>query len=37
MVALCGRGGAERDGDVVLTKGGWFEADGPLIAALSDL
>ena len=36
MVALCGRGGAGRDGDV-LAEGGWFGAGGPLIAVLSDL
>lgn len=37
MVALCGRGGAGRDGEVVLTDGGWLGADGPLIAVLTDL
>lgn len=38
MVALCGRGGAGRDGDVVtLEDGGWLGGDGPLIEALTDL
>lgn len=37
MAALCGRDGAGRDGDVVLTGGGWFGAEGLLIAALTDL
>lgn len=37
MVALCGRGGAGRDGDAVLTDGGWLGAEGLLIAALTDL
>lgn len=37
MVALCGRGGAGRDGDVVLNDRGWFGVDGPLIAAFTDL
>lgn len=37
MLALCGRGGAGRDGDVVLTDGGWLGVDGPLNAALTDL
>lgn len=37
IVELCGRGGAGRDGDMVLTDGGWVGADGPLIAALTDL
>lgn len=37
MAALCGRGGAGRDGDIVLSAGGWFRVDGPLIEALTDL
>lgn len=37
MAALCGRGGAGRDGDVAFDGGGWFGAVGPLIAALTDL
>lgn len=37
MLALCGRGGAGREGDVVLTGGGWLGVDGPLTAALTDL
>ena len=37
MVALCGRGGAGRDGDVVLTDGGWLGAEGLLIEVLTDL
>lgn len=37
MVALCGRGGAGRDGDVVLADGGWLGGEGLLIAALTDL
>lgn len=37
MVELCGRGGAGRDGDVVLTDGGWLGAEGLLTAALTDL
>lgn len=36
-VAPCGRGGAGRDGDVVLADGGWLGAEGLLIAALTDL
>lgn len=37
MVALCGRGGAGRDGDVKLTDGGWLGAAGVLIDVLTDL
>lgn len=37
MVELCGRGGAGRDGDAVLTDGGWLGAEGLLTAALTDL
>lgn len=37
MVELCGRGGAGRDGDVVLADGGWLGAEGLLTAALTDL
>lgn len=36
MLALCGRGGAGLDGDV-LADGGWLGVDGPLIEALTDL
>lgn len=35
--ALCGKGGAGRDGDVALTDGGWLGAEGLLTAALTDL
>lgn len=37
MAALCGRGGAGRDGDVVVSDRGWLRVDGPLIVALTDL
>lgn len=37
MVELCGRGGAGRDGDVVLADGGWLGAEGLLTAALTEL
>lgn len=36
-LALWGRGGAGRDGDVVETDEGWLGVDGLLIAALTDL
>lgn len=36
-VALWGRGGAGRDGEVELADGGWLGGAGPLIAALTDL
>ncbi len=37
MVAVCGTGGAGRDGDVELTDGGGLGAEGRLIAVLTDL
>lgn len=37
MVALCGRGGAGRDGDVVVADGGWLGGEGLLIEVLTDL
>lgn len=37
MVALCGRGGAGRDGDMLAVDGGLGAGGGLLIAAVSDL
>lgn len=37
MLPLCGRGGAGRDGDVVLTDGGCLGMEGSLTAVLTDL
>lgn len=37
MVALCGRGGAGRDGDVELRDRGWLGAAGLLTEVLTDL
>lgn len=37
MVAPCGRGGAGRDGEVVLAVGGWLGAEGLLMEVLTDL
>lgn len=37
MVAPCGRGGAGRDGEVVLADGGWLGAEGLLMEVLTDL
>lgn len=37
IVALCGRGGAGRDGDVELMDGGWLGAAGLLTEVLTDL
>lgn len=37
MEALCGKGGAGRDGDIVLVDGGWWGLEGLLTAPLTDL
>lgn len=37
MVALWGTGGAGRDGDAVVTGGGWLGGEALLTAALTDL
>lgn len=37
MVTLWGTGGAGRDGDAVVTGGGWFSGEALLTVALTDL